>query len=179
MARHSEVVGFYSHAGELSLEPLEIWVRLTFLQPWSIVLIGQAESQQERNSHQGAAVHEGDVAPINGVPFPNRPVHVNAQRIDTVQMAKVGNKQAEEQRPPHADVARRAENQGFVESEEKVQIGKLGQHHSCGEGYIRRWSRSGMGKVKIGSRLVMGVVGASDGRKGLDPEKEKTIDERR
>lgn len=85
-------------------------------------------------------------------------------------MAEVGDEQDEQDRPPHAQVARGPEDEGLIEGEEQVQVGQLGQDDGRA-GRHRRARARGRGGVR--QRQVLGLPevceeGAHERRDGLD-----------
>lgn len=59
------------------------------------IIGGKAESKQECGAHCSTEVDESEVAPIHGIPFPDFVVHWPTERMHAVEMAKIGNEQAE------------------------------------------------------------------------------------
>lgn len=75
---------------------------------------GEAESQQECGAHGSTEVDESEVAPIHFVPLPELVVDGPSQGVDAVQMAKVGNQQAEQEDAPDSAVVGYSQDEGFV-----------------------------------------------------------------
>lgn len=104
---------------------------------------------EERCSHGGPEVDKGDIAPVDGIPPRKVPrqVYVQAEGLDGVQMAQVGDEQDEQDRLPDTQVGGGAQDEGLVEGEEEVQVGKLGEHDggASGDGRQDR-GRRGVGQ---------------------------------
>lgn len=75
---------------------------------------GNTESQQECGAHCSTEVDESEVAPIHGIPFPELVVHWPAKLVDAVEMAKVGDEEAEEEDAPDFAVVGCSQDEGFV-----------------------------------------------------------------
>ena len=94
-------------------------------------------------------------------------------------MSDVANQQTEEHGLPDADVRGGPQHEGFVDGEEEVQVGELGEHDRRPQGNWRSRSRGSMRELEVGLLVEVGVVCAEEGGERFDEEEEESVEERK
>lgn len=92
-------------------------------------------------------------------------------------MPKVGDQQDEQDGLPNPDIVRRAEDEGFVEGEEEVEVRKLREHDG---GTLRDdvGLRYSVSECEVFVLSEMGEEGTDEGGNRLDGEEEDSVKER-
>ena len=80
------------------------------------------QAGEKTNTHRRTNIHKSYIAPVNGVPTEDIPIDLPAHRIDAVEVAKVGDEEADEQSAPDLEFGRCAQDEGFVEGETEVEV---------------------------------------------------------
>ncbi|RFU31791.1 hypothetical protein B7463_g4553, partial [Scytalidium lignicola] len=101
-------------------------------------------AQQETDPHHSPDIHKPYIPPIHRIPAAHIPVHppiaitttkakakskATFELANAIQMAEISEQQAEEQGAPDAEVGGAAQDQGFVEGEEEVEVCELGEDY--------------------------------------------------
>ena len=89
-------------------------------------------------------------------------------------MAQIRQQQPKQKHPPHLDIVRGAEDEGFVQSEDEVQVCELVEDG----GFAGRYGDEGgggKGEVHVGLLVEGGVVGSYCCGDGFYPEEEEAV----
>ena len=151
----------------------------SFKGPTSTMLCGRkTDSRQKSNPCRSAAIDERYVTPIDRVPLGDIPENLMAERSKTDQVPQVCDQKPSQHCLPDAEFFRCSEDEGFVDSEEQVQIAQLPQYDLSSEWYDTNWGRRAVGEVKVGFRMAEGIKGSQEAEKGLNVQQEDSVIQR-